>query len=106
MADGRLQGVQAVIQGQQRVPPKGHDERLFLRGQNGGSGLPRASRQVRRRPALLPLGDGLLIDSMAPRQRPQAFLTRLYCSTDRLCRSGAAVKNLAHSASFHSTEKI
>ena len=26
--------------------------------------------------------------------------------TDRLCRGGAAVKNLAHSASFHSWEKI
>ena len=29
----------------------------------------------------------------------------LYRSTDRLCRRGAAVKNLAHSASFHSGEK-
>ncbi|WP_210236015.1 MULTISPECIES: hypothetical protein, partial [unclassified Mesorhizobium] len=34
----------------------------------------------------------------------QALLTILYCSTDRLCRCGAAVKNLAHSASFHSWE--
>ena len=30
----------------------------------------------------------------------------LYRSTDRLCRRGAAVKNLAHSASFHLKEKI
>jgi hypothetical protein len=29
----------------------------------------------------------------------------LYRSTDRVCRSGAAVKNLAHSASSHSCEK-
>ncbi len=28
----------------------------------------------------------------------------LYRSTDRLCRGGAAVKNLPHSASFHSME--
>src|SRR5262245_54770200 len=28
----------------------------------------------------------------------------LYRSTDRLCRCGAAVENLAHSASFHSLE--
>jgi hypothetical protein len=28
----------------------------------------------------------------------------LYRSTDRLCRGGAAVENLAHSASFHSVE--
>jgi hypothetical protein len=31
-------------------------------------------------------------------------LTILYCSTDCLCRCGAAVKNLSHSASFHSLE--
>jgi hypothetical protein len=29
----------------------------------------------------------------------------LYRSTDCLCRSGAAVKNLTHSASFHAEEK-
>lgn len=53
----------------------------------------------------LPLGDGPLIDPVAPRQRPQALLTILYCSTDRLCRCGAAVKDLAHSASFHAGAK-
>jgi hypothetical protein len=31
-------------------------------------------------------------------------LTMLYRSTDRLCRCGAAVKNLAHSASLHWSE--
>jgi hypothetical protein len=41
---------------------------------------------------------------LASSQRPQARLTMLYRSTDRLCRCGAAVKNLAHSASFHSLE--
>jgi APA family basic amino acid/polyamine antiporter len=30
----------------------------------------------------------------------------LYRSTDRLCRCGAPVKNLAHSASLHSQDKI
>jgi len=33
-------------------------------------------------------------------------LTILYCSTDRLCRRGAPVKNLAHSASLQSPDKI
>jgi hypothetical protein len=32
-------------------------------------------------------------------------LTMLYRSTDRLCRCGAAVKNLSHSASFESGDK-
>ena len=42
----------------------------------------------------------------APGQTSQALLTTLYCSTDLLCRGGDAVKNMAHSASFHSCEKI
>jgi len=33
-------------------------------------------------------------------------LTMLYRSTDCLSRAGASVKNLAHSASFQSLEKI
>ncbi len=52
----------------------------------------------------LPLGNGLLIDAVVPGQRSQALLTMLYRSTDRLCRCGAAVENLAHNASFHSLE--
>jgi hypothetical protein len=42
---------------------------------------------------------------MAPSQGPQALLTMLYRSTDRRCRRGAAMKNLAHSASRHADEK-
>ncbi len=57
-----------------------------------------------RHAALLPLGDGLGIDTVALGKRPQALLTMLYRSTDRLCRCGAAVKNLSHRASFHSLE--
>src|SRR5207248_9491035 len=37
-------------------------------------------------------------------QRSQALLTTLYCSTDCLCRRGAAMKNLAQSASLHAGE--
>src|SRR5215217_3335661 len=42
---------------------------------------------------------------MALSQGPQARLTILYCSTDCLCGCGAAVENLAHSASLHSEDK-
>ena len=59
-------------------------------------------RQIGDRGPLLPLGDGLLVDAVALGQRPQARLTMLYRSTDRLCRRGAPMENLAHSASFHS----
>ena len=30
MRDCRLQGIEAVVQGQQRVPTEGHDDRLVL----------------------------------------------------------------------------
>src|SRR5262249_54886638 len=36
---------------------------------------------------------------------PQALLTMLYRSTDCLSRCGDAMKNLAHSDSFHAGEK-
>src|SRR5215471_4722105 len=41
---------------------------------------------------------------MALGQGPQALLTTLYRSTDCLCRRGAAMKNLAQSASPHAGE--
>jgi hypothetical protein len=56
----------------------------------------------RRRSCASSTGDGLRIDLVAPGEAPQARLTMLYRSTDRLCRCGAAVKNLSHSASFRS----
>src|SRR5277367_4948588 len=62
-------------------------------------------RKVGDRSALLPLSDGFRVDPVALRQRPQARLTMLYRSTDRLCRRGAPMKNLAHSASFESFDK-
>ena len=64
-------------------------------------------RSADRRPrSALPLGDRLLVDPVALGERPQALLTMLYRSTDRLCRRGAPMKNLAHSASFDSDDKI
>src|SRR5205809_5970712 len=41
---------------------------------------------------------------MALGHGPQALLTTLYRSTDCLCRSGAAMTNLAQSASLHAGE--
>ena len=105
MRDRRLQRIEAVIERQQRVAPEGDDDRLFLDGEHRRPRLLRAGRQVGDRGPLLPLGDGLLVDPVAPGERPQALLTMLYRSTDRLCRRGAPMKNLAHSASFDSDDK-
>jgi hypothetical protein len=38
-----------------------------------------------------PLGDRLLVNAARPGQRPQALSTVLSCSTNRLCRAGAAL---------------
>ena len=53
------------------------------------------------RRTMLPLGHGFPVDPVALRQNPQALLTSLYRSTDRRCRRGTAMKNLAHRASLH-----
>src|SRR4029077_18787676 len=84
---------------------EGDDDGLFLCRQDCRSGLLGSCRQVGNTGPRFPLGDGLLIDSIALRQRPQALLTMLYRSTDRLCRCGAPMKNLSHSASFESLDK-
>ena len=91
MRDGRLQRIEAVIERQQRMPPESDDDRLVLDGKNGRLGFLGACRQIGDGLALLPLRDGLLVDPVALGERSQALLTILYCSTDRLCRRGAAV---------------
>src|SRR5271163_2922496 len=105
MRNGGLQGIKAIVERQQRMPAEGDDHGLFLDGQDRRSGLLRTCRQIGRRRPRLPLGDRLRIDAVALGQRPQALLTMLYRSTDRLCRRGAPMKNLSHSASFESLDK-
>src|SRR3984957_5296410 len=82
-----------------------HDDGLVLNGKDGGSGFWRAGGSVSDRATLLPFCHRLGVDAVALGQDPQALLTMLYRSTDCRSRCGAAVENLAHSASFHSREK-
>src|SRR6266481_1282934 len=65
----------------------------------------RTGWQIGHRAPLPPLGHRLGIDPMPTRQGPQALLTMLYRSTDRLRRCGAPVQNLSRSASFHLMDK-
>lgn len=63
-------------------------------------------RQVGNRHSLAPLGHCMLIDAITRRKGPQVLFIILYWLTDCLSRGGAPVKNLAHSGSFNSEEKI
>src|SRR3954468_13069999 len=105
MRNGGLERVEAIIERQERVAPKGDDDGLLLAREHRGARLLGTGALVLDRGALLPLGHRLRVDAVALGQHPQALLTMLDRSTDRLCRAGAPMKNLAHSASFHSGEK-
>src|SRR5918997_5665645 len=105
MRDGGLQRVEAVIQRQQGVAPERDDDRFFFDGQHRRARVLGAGALVLDRGALLPLGDGLRVDAVAPGQGSQALLTMLYRSTHCRRRGGAPVMNLAQSASFQSAEK-
>jgi hypothetical protein len=82
------------------LPPEGDDDRFLLNRENRRLRLLRPGSLVGDGGALAPLGDRLRVDPVALRQHPQALLTMLYRSTDCLCRGGAPVENLAHSASL------
>src|SRR3954467_6427950 len=105
MRNGGLERVEAIIERQERVPPKGNDDRLLFAREHRRLGLLGSGGPVGNRATLLPLGDGFWIDAVAPGQHPQARLTMLDRSTHRRRRAGAPMKNLAHSASFHSNQK-
>jgi hypothetical protein len=84
------------------VDAAGNDDRLFLNAQHRGMHILGAGPHVGSAAPTPPLSDRLGVDPVPLGQRPQALLTILYCLTDCRCRAGAPVKNLAHSASFHS----
>src|ERR1700734_3788986 len=105
MRDRRLQGVEAIVERQQSMPSEGDNDGLFLDGQDRRFGLLRSRRQVGNGGPGLPFGDGFRVDAVALGQNSQALLTMVYRSTDRLCRCGAPMKNLSHSASFESLDK-
>src|SRR3954468_12697495 len=105
MRNGGLERVEAIIERQERVAPKGDDDGLLLAREHRGARLLGAGALVLDRGALLPLGHRLRVDPVAPGQAPQALLTMLDRSTHRRRRAGAPMQNLAHSASLQSDEK-
>src|SRR3954467_12705177 len=66
MRNGGLERVEAVVQRQERVLPKGNDDGLFLKREHRRLGLLGSGGPVGNRATLLPLGDSFWIDAVAP----------------------------------------
>lgn len=96
-----LQGVEVVIQWQQRMSAEGDNDGVFLNRQCGGLGMLGASGEIGDSRSPLPLGHRFGVAPVTLGQNHQAFLTLLDRSTHRRCRAGAPVKYLSHRASFH-----
>ena len=103
--DGRLQGIKAVVQRQQRMAPKRNDGRLLGLRQDRRTRLRRTGLHILDRRALAPLRNRLGIDAQFPAQLRERSLRSLYCCSDSVRGRGAAVTNLSHRASFHSKER-
>lgn len=85
---------------------KSHDDGFVFDRQNRRLRLLRAAWQIGNGTTFLLLGHGFLGGAVALGQILQARLTTSYCSTDRLCRCGAAVKNLPRSAPVRSGKRL
>jgi len=100
MRDAWLQGIETVIERQQRVAPKSDNHGVLLDAENRRMRFLRSHPHVLNRLTLAPLGDGLDVDARLPARRRVRSARSLYCCPDRLRGRGAAVRNSSHSASF------
>ena len=75
MRNGRLQGIETIVEWQERVPPESDDDRLLLDGKHCRLGFLGACRTIGDGLALLPLRDSLLVDPLALGECSQALLT-------------------------------
>ncbi len=74
LRDRRLQGIEAIVQRQERVPPERYDHRLLGIGHHRGSRLLRPGLLILNRLAFAPLGNSLGVDAefLAQRREPSA----------------------------------
>lgn len=85
------QGRQAIVQREQRMLAKSHDQRLFGRREDGGARLLRAHRRIVPMCPLLPRRHRFRIQGIPLRKPRDALLTLLDRSMYCLCRAGASV---------------
>ena len=100
--DGWLQGLEAVVQRQQRVPPESHDGRLISLGQDCRARFRWPGLHILDSRALPPLRNRLGVYTQLFAQLRERSLRSLYCSSDGVRGRGAHMTNLSHTASFHS----
>jgi hypothetical protein len=89
--DAGLQGVEAIVEREQRPLTEGDDHDLFLHGEHGRARLARPHLGIFNSDSLAPLSHGLGVEVVALGQTGYALLTTLYRSTQCRSRAGAAV---------------
>src|SRR6478672_8994172 len=97
--NGRLQGIEAVVERQQRMLAEGDDDSLFLGRQDCRARSFRPHGNVVDEGPFAPLGDCLVVQPILCRKLFERSLRSLYRSSDGVRGRGAAMKYLAHSAS-------
>lgn len=101
-----MQGMETVIQRQQRVTPEGDNHRLLSLGQDHGARLLRPGLHIFDRRSFAPLRNCLRVDAQLPAQLRERSLRSRYCCSDSVRGRGVAVTNLPHRASFLPKERI
>ena len=99
MRDRRLQGIEAVVQRQERVLAEGNDRRFFLGGQHRRARALRSHGRAMHEGPLAPLGDRLVVQSVPRSEFFERSFRSLYRSSDSVRGRDATVKYLSHSPS-------
>ena len=74
MRDGRLQGIEAIVQRQQRVRPDSNNGRLLRLGQDRQARFRRPGLETLDRLAFAPLRHRLVVNPQLPAQRRERSL--------------------------------
>src|SRR6185312_10388558 len=99
--NGRLQGIEAVVERQHRVLAEGDDDALFLRRQDCRARSLRPHGSVVDEGPFAPLGNRLVVQPVLCGKLFERSFRSLYRSSDGVRGRGATMKYLAHSASLN-----
>ncbi len=102
----RLQGVEAVVQREHRLPAKRDNDGFFLFAKTRRGQLSRTRLPVLDRLPLPPRRDGLWIDRQLSAQLRGRSSRSLYCRSNGVHGRGAARTVSSHDAFVHSLERI